>query len=98
MSDSFNYVNIIGDGFEGCINLFFGESCIAMIDNVQLAESIKNVTPKRSRAVKVDPRIVAAYIHHKGKWPGDIESGIVYCDGLRVTIDDFLMLKNTGLF
>ena len=61
MSDSFNYVNIIGDGFEGCINLFFGESCIAMIDNAHLAESIKNVTPERSKVAKVDPRMVASF-------------------------------------
>jgi len=38
---SFTYVNIIGKGCEGWINLFFGEYCIAMINDVELANAIK---------------------------------------------------------
>lgn len=37
----FTYVNIVGKGCEGWLNLFFGEHCVAMIHNVELADNIR---------------------------------------------------------
>lgn len=43
----FSYVNIRTKGCEGWINLFFGEHCIALIDNREIADQIKGeIEPK----------------------------------------------------
>lgn len=42
----FEYVDVVGEGCEGWINLFFGGYIIAMIRNTDLAEQIKATTPK----------------------------------------------------
>ena len=44
---TFTYVNVIGKGCEGWLNLFFGEFCIALINDVDLANSIRKVTLER---------------------------------------------------
>jgi len=44
----FSYVNIVGKGCEGWLNLFFGEYCIALVRNVELADEIRKVTPDKS--------------------------------------------------
>ena len=44
----FNYVNIVGEGCEGWLNLFFGDECIAMIDNVVLADEIRKTCKERN--------------------------------------------------
>ena len=43
----FEYVEVVGKGCEGWINLFFGEHIVALIRNVWLADQIKSVTAKR---------------------------------------------------
>jgi len=45
----FNYVDIATKGCEGWLNLFFGEHCVSMINDVDLANQIRSVTAKRSR-------------------------------------------------
>jgi len=40
----FTYVDVVGEGCEGWINLFFGDDCIALIDNPKLAAEIKKVS------------------------------------------------------
>lgn len=40
----FEYTEIIGDGFEGWINLFFEGWCVAMVSDVELAARIKAST------------------------------------------------------
>ena len=46
----FSYVDVIGEGCEGWLNLFFGQQCVALIDNVFLANEIRE-------AIKPKPRI-----------------------------------------
>ena len=46
----FSYVNIVTPGAEGWLNLFFGEYCICMVDNVYIANQIRSVfQPKPSQ-------------------------------------------------
>lgn len=40
-STSFNYVNVVGKGCEGWLNLFFGEYCVALIREIDLANKIR---------------------------------------------------------
>lgn len=42
----FEYVDVIGEGFKGCINLFFDGQVVAMIRHVGLAEKIKAKIPE----------------------------------------------------
>lgn len=44
----FEYVNVVGEGCEGWINLFFGGWCVALIKEVELAEQIKAAIPEMS--------------------------------------------------
>jgi len=37
----FNYVDVVGEGCEGWINLFFNDECIALIRDTDLALKIK---------------------------------------------------------
>lgn len=46
-SVAFNYVNITTACCEGWINLFFGEKCIACIEDVELAKKIKATIHER---------------------------------------------------
>ena len=44
----FNYVNIVGEGCEGWLNLFFGDYCLALIDDVELANEIRQKCKERN--------------------------------------------------
>lgn len=46
MKIKFEYVDVVGEGCEGWINLFYGGRCAALVRDVELAESIKSTTPK----------------------------------------------------
>jgi hypothetical protein len=46
--DEFNYVDIVGKGCEGWINLFFGDVIITLIRDVDLANEIKIFTKRRN--------------------------------------------------
>lgn len=50
MKMQFEYTNVVGDGCEGWINLFFGGWCIALIKNIEIAECIKATTPEMNSA------------------------------------------------
>lgn len=60
----FSYVDIKTKGCEGWLNLFFEDHCIAMIDNVFLANRIRLATPAQHNQpvepsycpVKADPK------------------------------------------
>ncbi len=43
----FNYVNIVGGEYRGWLNLFFDEYCIAMVDDVELADKIRKKIPEK---------------------------------------------------
>lgn len=45
-SVAFSYVNITTACCEGWLNLFFGERCIACIDDVELADKIRAAIPE----------------------------------------------------
>lgn len=49
--DDFNYVSVTTKGYEGCINLFFGNHVLALITNVALADKIKNCVKERHPAM-----------------------------------------------
>ncbi len=37
----FTYVNVIGEGCEGWLNLFYSDHCIALVTNVVIANEIR---------------------------------------------------------
>ena len=43
----FNYVNVVGRGCEGWLNLFFGDEIIALVNNVALADEIRKTISER---------------------------------------------------
>jgi hypothetical protein len=44
----------------------------------------------------MDNRILQAYCHYHGSWPYDeLPSGVMFYQGLRVTVEDFISLGNT---
>ena len=43
----FNYVNVVGRGCEGWLNLFFGDDIIALVNNVELANKIRKTISER---------------------------------------------------
>ena len=45
----FNYVDVVGKGCEGWLNLFFGDHCIALVNNQSLADEIRRAIKPRSR-------------------------------------------------
>jgi hypothetical protein len=45
----FNYVDVVGEGCEGWINLFFGDNIIALVKDVSVADSIKAVIEPRRK-------------------------------------------------
>ena len=45
---TYNYVDVVGKGCEGWLNLFFGDHFIGMVTNLELADEIRKVTPKRT--------------------------------------------------
>lgn len=45
----FNYVDVVGKGCEGWLNLFFGDHCIALVNNLCLADEIRKAVKPRSR-------------------------------------------------
>ena len=49
MNTEFNYVNIVGPGCEGWLNLFFGDEVIAMIDDVAMADKIRKIVKERGK-------------------------------------------------
>ena len=34
-------MNVVGKGCEGWLNLFFGEYCVALVNNVEIANQIR---------------------------------------------------------
>ena len=36
-----------------------------------------------------DPRLAAAFSYYRGKWPQEMVSGVIFWDGMRITLDDF---------
>ena len=45
---NFSYVDIVGDKCNGWLNLFFGEHCIALVNNVKIANEMRRVIPKKT--------------------------------------------------
>ncbi len=45
----FNYVNVVGKGCEGWLNLFFGDDCIALVNDTKLADRIRATIPEREK-------------------------------------------------
>jgi hypothetical protein len=45
---SFNYVDVVGKGCDGWLNLFFEDHCIALVDNVEIANKIRKTTRNRN--------------------------------------------------
>ncbi len=39
---------------------------------------------------EIDSRIARAYLFFNGKWPKELTSGIMFFDGLRITLHDFV--------
>lgn len=37
-----------------------------------------------------DPRLYQAWLYWEGKWPAQLTSGVMYFDGLRIHISEFL--------
>lgn len=37
-----------------------------------------------------DPRLYSAVIAHGGVWPSSLISGVMFYDGLRITVEDFV--------
>lgn len=46
----FEYVNVVGKGCEGWLNLFFGEHFIALIDNVKIANLIRSEINEKQKS------------------------------------------------
>lgn len=44
----FNYVNVEGVGFEGSINLFFGENCLCLVRDSGIADEIRKKVKERN--------------------------------------------------
>lgn len=44
---SFNYVNIVGKECKGWLNLFFDDECIAMVNDIELADRIRKEIPEK---------------------------------------------------
>lgn len=51
MNKGFNYVNIIGKGCEGWLNLFHDDDIVCMVSCVSIADSIRKTTPERKTTV-----------------------------------------------
>lgn len=49
MDNTFNYVDVVGAGCKGWLNLFFGENVIALVKDVELADRIRKEILKRSK-------------------------------------------------
>lgn len=47
MNKGYNYVNITIECCKGWLNLFFNDECICRIENVELADQIRDVTHER---------------------------------------------------
>lgn len=45
----FTYVNVIGRGCEGWLNLFFEDEVIALVTNVELANKIRKVIKEKHK-------------------------------------------------
>ena len=52
---SFNYTNIVGKECAGWINLFFGDEVVALVNNVDLANRIREEIPERALRAKPNP-------------------------------------------
>jgi hypothetical protein len=49
----FSYVDIKTKGCEGWLNLFFGDYCIALVDNIVIAKEIrKSILPRPRKLTK----------------------------------------------
>lgn len=46
------------------------------------------------RRFPMDDRIVAAVVHHDGKWPKDLPSGVMFFMGLKITRAEFNRVRN----
>jgi len=46
----FNYVNITGKECKGWLNLFFGEYCVGMVNDIELADMIRREIPEKGQA------------------------------------------------
>ncbi len=44
---AFNYVNIVGKECLGWLNLFFDDECVAMVNDVELADRIRKEIPEK---------------------------------------------------
>lgn len=52
----FSYVNIVGKGCEGWLNLFFADEIIAMVSNKAIAKEIRKDIPEKYKAFGEQPR------------------------------------------
>ncbi len=46
-NSQYNYVDCVGSGCEGWLNLFFGDYCVNLVNDPVIADEIRKVTPKR---------------------------------------------------
>ena len=42
----YEYIDVVGKGCEGWINLFFNGEILCLVDNIESAERIKGITPR----------------------------------------------------
>ena len=49
MNTGFNYVNVIGDGCDGWLNLFHNDDILCLVRVIAIADEIRATTPERAR-------------------------------------------------
>jgi len=50
----FNYVNINTKGCEGWLNLFIDEYCIALVNDIEIADEIRKVAENKNNQFEKD--------------------------------------------
>jgi len=52
MIEKFTYVNLVGKGCEGWLNLFIGEYVLCLVNNIELADKIRSSICEKSKSCK----------------------------------------------
>ena len=50
----FGYVDITTKGCEGWLNLFFGQQCVALVDNIHIANEMRRSIKPMKRLTKIE--------------------------------------------
>lgn len=80
MPMEFGYVNITTDGCEGWLNLFFGEHVVGLVNNVWLADRIREYIDSTEPTVEADARPQCKC--KSGGW-FDLDDKCINCGGHR---------------